>query len=649
MSVSSSDDDWQTDDAISDGADASPQVRYKGFVPANSAWTPPRVSADCDPRDFHARFVATRTPAIITPSAKAPKSPAAAFPLAALFAPTVLAKDAWAGVDALAARIGPTQRVEVETRDPSDSASGPDARFGSGRTRKVMTFVEFVSLLKSGDTSLYLSTQYNDNVGEKNGEDSNADSHAHHGHASDDDEEEEHGEHVHGEGCNHSHHQNDDEEDDDESENLVDLYADYCKAPLARLLSDIPLRPEILKYLIPQQMNMWMGLAPKKGVSSGLHHDFADNLYVLLQGSKKITLLPPSAAPHLKLYGSQDLQVVHENGLVSYDWAVGSDGSYAADVARWRFKKAVLALREGIKLNQSGEDIDLEPLRKDVVEAREEKLMAEEEENEEMHDFDSDDEDDADSEDNAEEGDAKLLPENSDDDSEDVEMDLDVDEMHDDFNDEEDDDQDPPMSFSRIDPEDLHAGDFKTKYPTLEKFPKVTFELKEGEMLYLPASWFHEIRSCPSASATASGPHVALNYWFHPPNALENPTNPYSTDFWADNWSRLSRLLTASEPGDAQPELLNDSAREWTRFIHNGQDANEGNSEVSYQVAAVGDSQGLVRHGRRKKGSRNHAVYESFDAVPVRLRLAAKNPGAWFMRSRKDGLFLGIASTATYI
>lgn len=35
-------------------------------------------------------------------------------------------------------------------------------------------------------------------------------------------------------------------------------------------------------------------------------------------------------------------------------------------------------------------------------------------------------------------------------------------------------------------------------------------ELKAGEMLYLPAGWFHEVLS--------SGSHCALNFWYHPPD-----------------------------------------------------------------------------------------------------------------------------------
>ena len=43
-------------------------------------------------------------------------------------------------------------------------------------------------------------------------------------------------------------------------------------------------------------------------------------------------------------------------------------------------------------------------------------------------------------------------------------------------------------------------------------------ELKAGEQLYLPCGWFHEVRSYGEC---AEGGHLALNYWFHPPDNLD--------------------------------------------------------------------------------------------------------------------------------
>lgn len=88
----------------------------------------------------------------------------------------------------------------------------------------------------------------------------------------------------------------------------------------------------------------------------------------------------------------------------------------------------------------------------------------------------------------------------------------------------------------------LPEADLRRRFPL---FPGAAaaeeVELRAGEMLYLPASWFHEVTS---TSAAAGTPHAAVNYWFHPPDALGAPAGrfPYSTDFWADAWNaRVSR------------------------------------------------------------------------------------------------------------
>lgn len=58
-------------------------------------------------------------------------------------------------------------------------------------------------------------------------------------------------------------------------------------APLDKLRGDFPIRPCLVGGLVPQNVNLWMGASRgEKGSSSGLHHDFHDNLYVLLRGKK---------------------------------------------------------------------------------------------------------------------------------------------------------------------------------------------------------------------------------------------------------------------------------------------------------------------------------------------------------------------------
>lgn len=71
-------------------------------------------------------------------------------------------------------------------------------------------------------------------------------------------------------------------------------------------------------------------------------------------------------------------------------------------------------------------------------------------------------------------------------------------------------------------------------FPGLHAAAEVT--LTGGQMLFLPAGWFHEVTSFTAAD---SDTHVALNYWFHPPDtgAAGTLAHPYSSDFWPSLWN----------------------------------------------------------------------------------------------------------------
>ena len=86
--------------------------------------------------------------------------------------------------------------------------------------------------------------------------------------------------------------------------------------PVKGLQEDIPLRPPLLGHLIPQNINMWMGCTTQCS-SSGLHHDFHDNIYIVLRGSKQIHLFPPQEHPNMYLVGS--VTKLHANGRFNYD------------------------------------------------------------------------------------------------------------------------------------------------------------------------------------------------------------------------------------------------------------------------------------------------------------------------------------------
>lgn len=75
----------------------------------------------------------------------------------------------------------------------------------------------------------------------------------------------------------------------------VDDRLSIASNPVTQLMGDFPLRPALLGKLVPQNLNLWMGRS-KAGTSSGLHHDYHDNLYILLRGRKRFRLYSPADA-----------------------------------------------------------------------------------------------------------------------------------------------------------------------------------------------------------------------------------------------------------------------------------------------------------------------------------------------------------------
>ena len=67
-----------------------------------------------------------------------------------------------------------------------------------------------------------------------------------------------------------------------------------------------------------------------KKSSSGLHHDFHDNLYILLRGKKTFKLYSPSDALKMSTYGK--IIRVHETGRINYEgFPTMPDGATAED------------------------------------------------------------------------------------------------------------------------------------------------------------------------------------------------------------------------------------------------------------------------------------------------------------------------------
>ena len=87
-----------------------------------------------------------------------------------------------------------------------------------------------------------------------------------------------------------------------------DGFSKVFAKPLTSVSSSLPLPPPLSGYLVPQQVNLWMGNTTE-GSSSGLHHDYHDNLYLLLKGKKVFTLFSPKDAR--KMYTVGKLSTIH--------------------------------------------------------------------------------------------------------------------------------------------------------------------------------------------------------------------------------------------------------------------------------------------------------------------------------------------------
>jgi Cupin-like domain len=253
-----------------------------------------------------------------------------------------------------------------------------------------------------------------------------------------------------------------------------DVFPVPCKQLLEQKI--IPNSIPWASNLSLQSCNLWMGKNSNVGTSSGLHHDFHDNIYILLYGTKVFRLYSPDSAFHLQTYG--EIDCIHHNGLISYT----KNKTYS----------------DGRPIEQSDSESD-----------------------------DDEEEDEA-------------LPEEfkngfnvkSEGGSDDF-SDFDSDEVHSDH-----DDYDQlvgaslnmntsdckPDHFSKIELKGRALDELSLEYPLISSLKEMVIELKAGQSLYLPAGWFHEVTSI----SADHGYHLAVNYWFYPPNNLGQYDKPYS-------------------------------------------------------------------------------------------------------------------------
>lgn len=242
--------------------------------------------------------------------------------------------------------------------------------------------------------------------------------------------------------------------------------------PLDRLQSICGGHPEILSNLHLHSVNLWMGRSIK-GASSKLHHDYHDNLYIVIKGTKTFHLFAPSNATKLSTHGKPIR--IHPNGLINYEnYKTRADGALheEADLED-RKENAELCVRMAEEAVERGD-----PGAEAMLEKAEEELDSV--------------------------LDAYL---------ETVEESVDC--------------TAEPLSFCKVSHSQAHLS-----------CNGGTVSLEAGDALYLPSGWFHEVISEIGSSEV----HLAVNFWFHPPDILDSShwKHPYQSHFWNRRKRRLS-------------------------------------------------------------------------------------------------------------
>ncbi|GFR44988.1 hypothetical protein Agub_g6296, partial [Astrephomene gubernaculifera] len=304
--------------------------------------------------------------------------------------------------------------------------------------------------------------------------------------------------------------------------------------------ADFPAAPSLAGHLVPQSLNVWMGAAPE-GSSSGLHHDFHDNLYVLLRGRKRFRLFPPAQAALMYTHGRAVR--VHDNGRIVYEGQGAAERLAAAECALEAALEAELSDAAWEEEEEEGEgkgDDDFDMQEEEDGDDEEEEQDGEEGEEEEEEEEEEDEAQEAAEEEqeggprnlrddfDAAEGPSPRPPHgkrgnNSSSgngsngsgsgskgakgggsaskgqgreckEEEEEEADLIV-------------DNNTPPSFSRVPMGDPRVSDLQlaAAFPLFPgRSAAVEVVVEAGSMLYLPAGWFHEVTSYGTAGGTAA-------------------------------------------------------------------------------------------------------------------------------------------------
>lgn len=337
----------------------------------------------------------------------------------------------------------------------------------------------------------------------------------------------------------------------------------------------IPLQPKIMGNLIPQSIQLWMGRTSHR-TSSGLHHDFHDNYYHVFQGEKEFELYSPADALHMNTNGQ--ITKVHSNGLIQYQSTTYSDGSPIDyddneddedniyndnEKDEDNDDEAARLMQELENAEESFNNCPTDPDAKQRYEKAEEDLNQYMESMLELNNKEKSNVENYDSNNDEEEwennnNDSNIDDDNDDNDDENVDFwesaeklrqkqhsltlpankksctiatanltikkDNNAIEMSNDCKNAND------LKIDNADGTEEPVHFCNESSMRCHKISKLCVKVHEGEVLYLPASWFHKVYS-------TGGNHMALNYWFHPPSSDGGTfQEPYITNYWNRDW-----------------------------------------------------------------------------------------------------------------
>ena len=181
-------------------------------------------------------------------------------------------------------------------------------------------------------------------------------------------------------------------------------------------------------------------------------------------------------------------------------------------------------------------------------------------------------------------------------------------------------------------------------------------------MLYLPAGWFHEVSSFSGGGGGSGGSgdcpaHLALNWWFHPPDNLDpGPAGfraPYTSPFWPAVWEGRAAALGAAGQekegrGEEEEEELGrqpekpSSKRNWTGVVPvpvAAGDGAGGGDEEEEEEGGGSDEEGSDEEGRHL-----HPLLSRHEVAHIRRQLY----GRTFGLGRRQHLyrFVGLRAVA---